>query len=324
MPSRLSFMLLAIAAAWRTLLNRWRGRKRHPSWSAAQESAVELLTRNGSVLCSLPPERARSRMDAVALPPRARGVKTEPVSIGGAPGRWFIPEGAPADAALIYAHGGSFVIGSVHGYAELLARLAAATRLRVLAFDYRLAPEHRFPAALEDTLAVAGASGIAPHRMLLAGDSAGGNLALAAALELTRRGLRPAGAILLSPWVDLTASRPSVERNARFDWGGRGYLLHWISQYLPAHVSPADPRASPLYADLTGLPPLQIHAGTAELLHDEVVELAGRARAAGVEVELHEWPAMVHGWTLLPGVFPAARETLRACAAFASRCLDGA
>jgi len=224
-------------------------------------------------------------------------------------------------AAMLYMHGGGFVIGSVRMYAELLARLAAATRLRVLAPDYRLAPEHRFPAALEDTVAAVTASGIPLARLLLAGDSSGGNLALGAAIELARQGRRPAGAILLSPWVDLTSSRPSVEQNARYDWGDRGLLQHWVSQYLPAGLTAEDPRASPLFADLSGLPPLQLHTGTAELVHDEVVELASRAKAAGVEADLHEWPAMVHSWSLFPSVFPAAGDTLRACAAFAARCL---
>jgi epsilon-lactone hydrolase len=233
-------------------------------------------------------------------------------------GSWFIPDGAPADAAIVYAHGGSFVIGSVRSYADLLSRLAAATGLRVLGFDYRLAPEHRFPAALDDTVAAAAAAGVPPHRLLLAGDSAGGNLALGAALELTRRRRAPAGLILLSPWVDLTCSRPSVQRNARLDWGDGGYLKHWVSLYLPAGVAADDPRVSPLNADLSGLPPMQLHVGTAELLHDEVVELSERAIWANVGVDLRTWPDMVHGWALLPSVFPAAAQTLRACATFAA------
>jgi len=319
--TRLGFLLLVVSAMWRTLVSRVRGRKRHPAWSAAQETVVEVLLRNGEVLRSLPPERARARMDVLALPPRARGVRLEEALIGGVRGQWFIPVDAPVDAAILYIHGGGFVIGSVRMYAELLARIAAATQLRVLAPDYRLAPEHRFPAALEDTLAAATTSGLPPSRLLLAGDSSGGNLALGAAIELTRQGRRPTGAILISPWVDLTCSRPSVEQNARYDWGDRGYLQHWVSQYLPVGITAEDPRVSPLFADLSGLPPLQLHTGTAELVHDEVIELAARAKVAGVEVDLHEWPAMVHAWSLLPGVFPAAGDTLRACAAFTARCL---
>src|SRR6185369_4693056 len=217
--TRLRFALLALAAVLATLARRLLGRKRHRAWSVSQEIAVEVLTRNGAVLRNLPPERARARMDALALPPTARGVRAEVR----AEGTWFIPGAAPEDAAIVYAHGGSFVIGSVRSYADLLARLAAATGVRVLGFDYRLAPEHRFPAALDDTVAAATAAGVPPHRLLLAGDSAGGNLALGAALELTRRRKPPAGLILLSPWVDLTCSRASVQRNARLDWGDGGY-----------------------------------------------------------------------------------------------------
>lgn len=312
--TKLRFALLALAAVLSTLARRLLGRKRHRAWSVPQEIAVEVLTRNGTVLRSLPPERARARMDALALPPSAKGVRVEQRSEG----TWFLPDGAPADAAIVYAHGGSFVIGSVRSYADLLSRLAAATGFRVLGFDYRLAPEHRFPAALDDTVAAATAAGVAPHRLLLAGDSAGGNLALGAAMELTRRRKPPGGLILLSPWVDLTCSRPSVERNARFDWGDGGYLKHWVPLYLPAKVFADDPRVSPLYADLSGLPPMQLHVGTAELLHDEVVELSERAIWANVGVDLHKWPDMVHGWALLPAIFPAAAETLRACATFAA------
>jgi len=308
--TKLRFALLALAAVLKTLF----GRKRNRAWSLPQEIAVEVLTRNGAVLRKLPPDRGRARMDALALPPSAQAVRAEKR----AEGTWFLPDGAPADAAIVYAHGGSFVIGSVRAYADLLSRLAAATGLRVLGFDYRLAPEHRFPAALDDTVAAAGTAGVPPHRLLLAGDSAGGNLALGAALELTRRRKSPAGLILLSPWVDLTCSRASVQRNARLDWGDGGYLKHWVPMYLPAGVAADDPRVSPLYADLSGLPPMQLHVGTAELLHDEVVELSERAIWANGGVDLRQWPDMVHGWALLPAVFPAAAQTLRACATFAA------
>src|SRR6185295_9990997 len=158
-------------------------------WSVSQEIAVEVLTRNGAVLRALPPDRARARMDALALPPSTKVRKEKRTGTAGsalaaprpstnvrvekrAEGTWFLPDGAPGDAAIVYAHGGSFVIGSVRSYADLLSRLAAAT-----------------------------AVGVPPHRLLLAGDSAGGNLALGAALELARRRQAPGGLILLSPWV---------------------------------------------------------------------------------------------------------------------------
>ena len=336
---KLRFALLALAAVLATFARRLLGRKRHRAWSVSQEIAVEVLTRNGAVLRALPPDRARARMDALALPPSTKVRKEKRTGTAGsalaaprpstnvrvekrAEGTWFLPDGAPGDAAIVYAHGGSFVIGSVRSYADLLSRLAAATGVRVLGFDYRLAPEHRFPAALDDTVAAATAAGVPPHRLLLAGDSAGGNLALGAALELARRRQAPGGLILLSPWVDLTCSRASVQRNARLDWGDGGYLKHWVPLYLPAGVAADDPRVSPLNADLSGLPPIQLHVGTAELLHDEVVELSERAIWANVGVDLRKWPDMVHGWALLPAVFPAAADTLRACATFTAERLS--
>ena len=210
-------------------------------------------------------------------------------------------------------------MGSVEGYRELLARIAVTCGVRVLAIDYRLAPEHPFPAAVDDCHAAYRwvlESGVEPRRLLLAGDSAGGSLAVATLVAARDSGdALPRGALLISPWVDLESRRPSVASNSTFDWGDRGYLEHWSAQYLNG-ADPRDPRGSPLYADLAGLPPLLIQIGTAELLYDEVVAFAEKARAQGVEVTLQPWPEMVHGWAMLKDFFPQARRSVEAIARF--------
>ncbi len=278
------------------------------------------LRSNGQRLLASSPAAGRARLEALALPADRRKVTIEPVAIGALAGQWFTPKsGATPETTLLYFHGGGYVLGSVESYRELLARVAVTCRVRVLAVDYRLAPEHPFPAAVDDCFAAyqwALAHGVDAERLFVAGDSSGGGLAIATLLAARDGGVTlPRGGVLLSPWVDLTSSEPSVMTNASFDWGDRAYLQHWTAQYL-AGSDARDPRASPLYADLHGLPPLFVHVGTAELLHDEVRAFAERARAAGVDVTLREWPHMVHGWVMLNEFFPDARRTLDEIAAF--------
>jgi acetyl esterase/lipase len=268
------------------------------------------------------PADLRRRMKR--LPPPPRGVALEPAG-GGVPAAWLRAPPLRDDErrVLCYIHGGAFIIGAPSTHWDLGLRLAEAVDARPLLFDYRLAPEHPFPAAVEDCLAAYRhllARGVRPRDILVAGDSAGGNLMLAMLLALRDAGdPLPAAAVALSPVTDLTLSGASYRTRA----GDEAILTRPIMEravdwYLPSGIDRRDPQVSPLFAELRGLPPLLVHVGTHELLLDDSLRLAERARAAGVDVTLKVWDAMFHvfhGVTFLP----EARRAHAEIAEFARR-----
>ncbi|MHC2464395.1 alpha/beta hydrolase [Bradyrhizobium embrapense] len=247
-------------------------------------------------------------------------VMCQPVSAGGVDGEWLVPSDAPRDKAILYFHGGGFRIGSVASHRDLAARIADASGCRVLSINYRLAPEHRFPAALDDVLAAyhyLRRQGLRPADIVFAGDSAGGNLVLATMLAARDRRLPlPAAGALMSPWTDLTASGASYESRAEADpIHQRAMILALARNYLGKDGDPRNPLASPLYADLTRLPPLLVQVGDRETVRDDSVDLAARARAAGCDVELQVWDGMIHVFQMFPEI-PHAREAIASLAAF--------
>lgn len=216
------------------------------------------------------------------------------------PAEWLRPPGTRADAAVLYLHGGGYTIGSPRSHRHLAAAIARAAGTSALLPDYRLAPEHPFPAALDDALAAYRwllERGLAPERIVVAGDSAGGGLAVATLLALRDRGLpQPAAGVCISPWVDLTCSGATYATKAAVD---PIVTREGVGAMAQAYVGAGDPKAplvSPLYADLAGLPPLLIQVGSDEVLLDDALGLSERARAAGVDVKVEEWPDMVHVW----------------------------
>jgi epsilon-lactone hydrolase len=242
------------------------------------------------------------------------------VSAGGVDGEWIVPADAPHDKAIIYFQGGGFRIGSVASHRDLIARMAEASGCRVLAINYRLAPEHRFPAALDDALTAYGYlrdQGLRPADIAFVGDSAGGNLVLAAMLAARDRGEPlPVAAAVMSPWTDLAANGASYDSRAKADpIHQRALILALAKNYLGKDGNPCDPRASPLYADLAGLPPLLVQAGDRETVRDDATELATKAKAAGVEVELQIWDDMIHVFQMFPEI-PQAREAIVGLANF--------
>ncbi|MDX2034192.1 MAG: alpha/beta hydrolase [Blastocatellia bacterium] len=246
--------------------------------------------------------------------PFPEGVAIEETTANGVPATWFRAADATADAALLYLHGGGYMTGSPVSHRHLIAGMAVATGLPTLALDYRLGPEHPFPAAVEDAVAACESllrQGFAANRLVIAGDSAGGGLALAAMLALRDQGRPlPAAGICLSPWVDLTNEADSYETRAAFD----PILTHArLSEMAAAYLqgqSPRAPLASPLFADLAGLPPLLIHVGTDELLLDDALHLDARARAAGVETQLDVWDEMIHVWHYFHPLLTEGRDAL--------------
>ena len=251
--------------------------------------------------------------------PAAKGVRYTPATVGGVAGEW-VEAKAPATGAsttLLYLHGGGFVGCSARTHRPITAAFALQG-LRVFAPDYRLAPEHPFPAAPQDALAVYRAlRAEAPAaRIVVAGDSAGGNLALGLMLTLRDAGeVLPAAAALFSPALDLGGSSPSITLNAARDAiFDPAQLPHLAEAYL-AGADPLQTLASPLFGDMTGLPPLLVHVGEAEVLRDDAIRLTQKAREAGVRVELQVYAAVAHVWQLVHQL-PEARRSVRAAAAF--------
>jgi len=266
-------------------------------------------------------EPMRAGMNAMnAGAPVLEGTRCEPVRIAGVSCEWTYGPGANDSGVILYLHGGGYVLGSLESHRSLVARISAASGIRALAVDYRLGPEHVFPAAVQDATAVYReliASGIHASRIVIAGDSAGGGLSVATLLELRGAGdPLPKAAVLLSPWVDLEGTGASWVTKIAEDPIVLPDMLRWMaSQYL-GQTSPRTPTASPLLADLSGLPSLLIQVGTAEILLDDGLALARNAEAAGVDVEVERWIDMIHVWQALANVLPEARSAIDRIGAF--------
>ena len=258
----------------------------------------------------LPSTIAQMRAGMVAMVDYFEGlefpadVKQESVQAAGVPGFWFTPPAPRPKAAILYLHGGGYVMGSVATHRSLIARIARASSVRCLALDYRLAPEHPFPAGIEDACAAYRwllAQGISASGIVIAGDSAGGGLVLGTLVALRDEGERlPAAAVCLSPLADLELTGDSAVRGDIDDpMVSRAGTLVMAEAYLQGR-DPCDPRASAVHADFRGFPPLYIEVGTREILLDDAKRVAERARSAGVDVELELGEGLTHVWQLHP------------------------
>jgi acetyl esterase/lipase len=274
----------------------------------------------------IPIEKERAHLEAFAEKvPLPSGIMVEPMLPGSITGEWINPQGARGNVVIIHLHGGGYTKGSSRVSRALVPMIAMASRVRALVIDYRLAPEHPFPAALEDAVAAyywIREQGISPENITLMGDSAGGGLALATVVALRDAGdILPAAVVLLSPWTDLAGTGNSVTSRAKVDplltaemnskdaclYAGRNPLSH--------------PLISPLYADLHGLPPMFIQVGSDEILLDDSTRLAARAQAAGVDVTLEIWEGMWHGWHAFAPHLPEATRAMEKVGVFIRRTL---
>ena len=221
---------------------------------------------------------------------------------------------------ILYLHGGGYRIGSPACYRGFGSHLAAAAGATVVVVDYRLAPEHPFPAAVDDAVAAYRAlldAGTPPSQLAIAGDSAGGGLTVATLLALRDAGLpQPAAAVCISPWADLTVTAASYDRCAATDpYFSRAQAEESAADYLGG-ADPTNPLASPALGDLAGLAPVLVHASDCEVLADDAVLLAAGIEAAGGEVELELWPEMTHVWHVMTPLVPEARDAVDQVAAF--------
>ncbi len=249
------------------------------------------------------------------------------VNAGGVTAEWVTAEAASDSRVVLYLHGGGYIIGSPRTHRPLMAELSQASGARVLGLDYRLAPEHPFPAPVEDAVAAYRwllNEGYDPARIAVAGDSAGGGLTVAALVQIRYVGLpMPGAAVCISPWVDMEGLGESMETRADADpMVGKEGLLLSAKTYLGGS-DPRAPLAAPIYADLRGLPPTLIQVGDAEVLLDDSTRLAGIAREAGVYVEMDVWDDMIHVWHLFAPILPEGRQALSQAGEFIKKHTGG-
>ena len=297
---------------------------------ASQEmcAAIEAMRTQGSFVdagADLATMR-RNMEEAMTLTPIPEDVTHSDVDAGGVTARHVGVPGVRDDRGVLYFHGGGYVMGSLDTHTELMGRISRACQAPVLGIDYRLAPEHPYPAAVEDAVASYDrlqANGIEPHRIIIAGDSAGGGLTLACLLALKAQGKpQPAGAVLLSPWTDLTGSGESVKTRAAADPMVSPDVLEPMAALYRGDVDASEPGVSPLFGGLEGLPPLLIQVGDAEVLLDDSTRLADRAEAAGVDIDLQVFDGAFHVFQATPDL-PESAEALASIGAFFDRVIGG-
>ncbi len=317
-----------IAALARTLAKRLIHGPLHPSWTLRVEilHRASRTTLGKTFVYGLPWMRALQNSAPVAGK-IARRVRFEDVQANGVAARWCVPgDAGEPERTLVYFHGGGYVFGSRDSNRELVARIALAANARVLAVDYRLAPESHFPAAHDDCLAATRwvmDSGISPRCVAVGGDSAGAALSLATLFALRDAGAPlPAAAVLLCPWVDPQAAGGSIDTNEPTDIANRDFLMACLDRYM-GEGDPEDPRVTPLRGQFAGLPPLLIQVGALEMVLDQSRELAARATRAGLDVTLSEYPGMFHVFQTLASFIPEAEAAINEIGDFLSKSLTG-
>lgn len=288
--------------------------------SAALQAVIDQLRAN-PIAADAPLAVLRAAFPEVPAP---EGTLVTPVDAGGVRAEWVVAEHAAPDRRLLYLHGGGYVICSPATHRDLAGRLSKAAQVPVLVIDYRLAPEHPYPAAVDDALAAVrwisanGPNGPAPaSATFVAGDSAGGGLTLATLIGARNHGVRmPDAAVTLSAWNDLACTGNTMHTRAAVDPMVTAALLQrMIGEYLQGE-NPVQPLASPLYADLCGLPPLLMQVGDAEVLLDDTLRVAEKAQAAGVDVTVDVYPEMIHIFQLFAPVLPEGQQAIDRIGAF--------
>ncbi|MDR7093117.1 alpha/beta hydrolase [Hydrogenophaga laconesensis] len=283
--------------------------------SAAVEQVIERVRQvYGSWKRDTPVAQMRQDWDTL-FGGAAVNASIEDVDAGGVKAQWVSAPGADPRHGVLYLHGGGFQVGSLVSHRELMAGLSAASNCRVLGVDYRLAPEHRYPAALDDAWVAwqwLADQGFEAQHVALAGDSAGGGLVLSLLLRLRDAGQPlPAAAVLMSAWTDLTASGASYGTRADSDpIHQRPMIVAMARNYLGKEGNPADPLVSPMFAELRGLPPLLAQVGDRETVLDDSRDFVARAREAGVDATLQVWDHMIHVFQQFPAQLPEARAAI--------------
>ena len=270
-------------------------------------------------------ERSRARLERIARlgGTRERGVRIERCSLAGVPVEVVTPRDPRPGVHLLYVHGGAFALGSPRTHRSITRHLALATRARAIVPEYRLAPEHPYPAALDDVLAVYRgllAQGVEPGHIVCAGESAGGNLVLALAHALQASDEpQPAGLVCMSPWADLACTGESLAKHRDLDTMVPVEAMPLAVRMYAGGHDLRMPTISPLYGDFRGLPPILVHVSSSEVLYDDALRVVRAAEAAGVSAELRVWPLVPHAFPAFVDILPEARAAVADIARFVAR-----
>lgn len=290
-----------------------------PTWNEDFEIIANVMRRGAPFTTRLPISLQRTIMDPPARRALRYGGEFTRLNYHGIPAEICEPKEISNEGIIFYLHGGGYAAGSVGSHRDLIDRLAHHAKRKVLAIEYRLAPEHPFPAGLEDSLrAYRGLlrDGYDPREIAIGGDSAGGGLTLATLFCLRDAGHPlPAAAFLISPWVDVDTSRPSIFENAKWDYVTRSGLRTFARFYAPREMH-KNPFVSPVYGDFSGLPPMLVHAGGIEGLRDDAIAVKERADAAGVPCELEIFEDMFHAFHVMAAICPQAEPAIQSIARF--------
>jgi acetyl esterase/lipase len=268
--------------------------------------------------------RRRLQLLEPLVPGPRRGTLTEVVDADGVPAVWIQAPQTRNDVCILHFHGGGYMIGTEPLYRDFTWRIGTAACASVLYFDYRLAPEHPFPAALDDAIKVYRwlATRIEPRRIAVVGDSAGGGLALGTLFRLRDEGFAlPGAAVAISPWTDLALTGESLASNAEADPMIDAKALAAIAGGYLSDADARNPYASPLHGEGSDLPPTLIQVGGDEVLRDDAVRMAGKLKAAGCKVQLEIWPRMPHAWHLYARILPEARQAIENAGRFVQNML---
>ena len=278
------------------------------------DAVLEMIRKRSAEVRKTTDDDRLSYERIMSVLPMDDDIQTERVGVNGVPAEWIWAPESQEDRVILYFHGGGYLFGSARTHRVMLAHLARAAKARVLALDYRLAPEIPFPAPVEDSVSAYQwllSKGIAPEKMAFSGDSAGGGLVIAALVALRAVGEpMPAAGVCISAWTDMESTGTSMTTNAETDPSvSKERLLRIAKVYLDGK-DPRAPLASPIHADLTGLPPLLLQVGSIEVLLDDSTLLKTRANEAGVPVEMEVWEDMPHVWHHYAPILPEARKAI--------------
>ena len=282
--------------------------------SKGMKRVIKILIQNREVAIKKRISDSRAALDQMSgLVQLPKDAKLENIDVGGIPATWVSTPEVVKDKVILYLHGGGYIQGSITSHQDLAQRISRVSKAKVLILDYRLAPEHPFPAALEDSTRayrwLVDTEGYLPQNIVIAGDSAGGGLTVATLVKLRdERMALPAAAVCISPWTDLALTGESIKEKVHEDpFVTPDNIMFSASMYL-GKTDPKNPYVSPLYANLKDLPPLCIQVGTAEILLDDAIRLATRAKEAGVEVQLDVWEDMIHVFQAFAVLAPESQE----------------
>jgi len=282
--------------------------------SKGMKRAIKILIQNREVAIKKRINDSRAALDQLAsIAPLPKDAKLENIDVGGIPAAWVSTPEVVKDKVILYLHGGGYIEGSITSHKDLAQRISRVSKAKVLLLDYRLAPEHPFPAALEDSTRayrwLVDTEGYLSQNIVIAGDSAGGGLTVATLVKLRDEGMTlPAAAVCLSPWTDLTLAGNSMKEKVHEDPFITPDNIMFFARLYLGQTDPKNPYASPLYANLKDLPPLCIQVGTAEVLLDDAIRLATRAKEVGVEVQLDIWEDMIHVFQAFGVLAPESQE----------------